>query len=129
MEINIVTCERCGKHQSVNSTIRFNIHVPPYAYYGYNICRNCYKKYKEFMDELGRTELWTDSREVKDEKGEWIPVSKKLPDVPQRYLVYTKEDDVITDLFMENGKFMLGDDIIAWQPLPEPYRKGDKNEH
>ncbi len=61
MKKNNVTCERCGKHQSVNSTIRFNIHVPPYAYYGYNICRNCYNKYKEFMDELGRTELLADS--------------------------------------------------------------------
>ena len=56
------------------------------------------------------------------DKGEWIPVSERLPDVSQRYLVYTKQDEVMTDFFM-GDEFMQGDDIIAWQPLPKPYKE------
>lgn len=51
---------------------------------------------------------------------EWISVSERLPDVSQRYLVYTKYDEVMTDFFM-GDEFMQGDDVIAWMPLPEKY--------
>ena len=60
-------------------------------------------------------------------QGEWIPVSERLPDVSQRYLVYTKYDEVMTDFFM-GDEFMQGDDVIAWMPLPEGYKKGGKEE-
>ena len=58
-------------------------------------------------------------------KGKWTPVSKELPNVSQRYLVYTKYDEVMTDFFM-GEEFMQGDDIIAWMPLPEPYKEGEE---
>ena len=56
-------------------------------------------------------------------QGEWIPISERLPDVSQRYLVYTSYGEVMTDFFVEY-KFLQGDVIIAWQPLPEPYKEG-----
>lgn len=58
----------------------------------------------------------------------WVPVSEKLPDVSQRYLVYTKYDEVMTDFFMGDA-FMQGEDIIAWMSLPEPYKEeGEKDD-
>lgn len=52
----------------------------------------------------------------------WVPVSKKLPDVVRRYLVYTKYNEIMTDFFT-GDKFMQGEDILAWMPLPEPYKE------
>lgn len=59
---------------------------------------------------------------------QWVSISEKLPDVSQRYLVYTKYDEVMTDFFM-GDEFMQGEDIIAWMPLPEPYKEeGETND-
>ena len=60
------------------------------------------------------------------EKGEWIPVSERLPEEDGRYLcTYETEFGDCVDF----GKFYKGDwfvgRVIAWQPLPETY-KGDK---
>ncbi len=63
----------------------------------------------------------------KKRQSEWIPVSERLPDVSQRYLVYTKYDEVMTDFFM-GDEFMQGDDVIAWMPLPEKYNSEVKEE-
>ena len=57
----------------------------------------------------------------------WVPVSEKLPDVSQRYLVYTKYDEVMTDFFM-GDEFMQGEDIIAWMSLPDPYKEEGADE-
>ena len=40
----------------------------------------------------------------------WVPVSKKLPDVVRRYLVYTKYNEIMTDFFT-GDKFMQGEDM------------------
>lgn len=54
--------------------------------------------------------------------GKWIPVSEGLPNLPDRYLVNTRYGEIMTDYFTGNH-FLQGDDIIAWQPLPEAYKK------
>ena len=51
----------------------------------------------------------------------WIPVSERLPEESKRYVVATKYNDVMTDFYTGEG-FLQGDDIIAWMPLPEPYK-------
>lgn len=65
----------------------------------------------------------------------WIPVSDSLPKEPGNYLVTMKQGDIsfvnyiwyesgMTDNFWRNSSI-----IIAWMPLPEPYKKeGDNNE-
>ena len=53
--------------------------------------------------------------------GKWIPVSERLPEESKRYVVSTKYNDVMTDFYTGEG-FLQGDDIIAWMPLPEPYK-------
>ncbi len=64
-----------------------------------------------------------------ENKGEWIPVSERLPDIhnyTQLYLVTYKHGQICTAFFTEaNGKCWWSiDDVEAWQPLPEPYKKG-----
>ena len=58
-------------------------------------------------------------------KGEWIPVSEGLPNEVDRFLVTTRYDEVMTDYFTGHH-FLQGDDIIAWQPLSEPYKRGEE---
>lgn len=70
--------------------------------------------------------------------GEWIPVSERLPELEsleefKEYIVMIKDAIYPTTLFYEGDdewRDMEGNWYIvkAWQPLPEPYKEGDKNE-
>ena len=62
--------------------------------------------------------------------GEWIPVSESLPDVDIEVLVsckarITKYSYIDIDYrSKKNGKWIcFGEDVIAWQPLPEGYKE------
>ena len=72
------------------------------------------------------------------EQTTWIPVSERLPEVCGMYLVTEKEFAI--DDRNHRGKFKVKTEqvefhygkwnrakffeVIAWQPLPEPYKKG-----
>lgn len=62
-------------------------------------------------------------------KREWIPVEERLPEVNSVYLVTSKAGDCIdifTDYWQGDSTWAhFGDRVIAWMPLPEPYRAGD----
>lgn len=57
--------------------------------------------------------------------GRWIPVSEKLPDKEGKYLVKLKRWNIVT---IANFKNVMGykhfdnDYVIAWHPLPQPYK-------
>ena len=64
----------------------------------------------------------------------WIPCSEKLPEVFDNVLICTKEGGRTIGHRCPNQKFgrfydlhsSAIDDVIAWQPLPEPYQpKGE----
>lgn len=76
-------------------------------------------------------------------KSNWIPTSEMLPERYDSYLVMWRRRDEYSDrLFYEIIEYYPADDegegeweqieqagkdgaeIIAWQPLPEPYMKG-----
>lgn len=70
----------------------------------------------------------------------WIPVGERLPDIDQSVLICTKDGQITDgyrwnseDWFLAwgefNGEHTGGEynQIIAWMPLPEPY-KGGENE-
>ena len=70
----------------------------------------------------------------------WIPCSEKLPDVRQDVLVTVKYTGFmgmhgywIKTGHMEAENDWWGDcaggEVIAWQPLPKPFQKGDNNEN
>ena len=71
----------------------------------------------------------------------WIPCSERLPEIGQEVIVATKNGSVYSNIYYDyidnNAKepcfhrwddemwncFML--DVIAWQPLPEPFKECD----
>jgi hypothetical protein len=72
----------------------------------------------------------------KREQSEWTPVSERLPEEYGYYLVTTDgSHNAVIDI-AEYGKFFRKPEneyvlewnkasrVIAWQPLPEPYKKG-----
>ena len=70
----------------------------------------------------------------------WIPCTEKLPDVRQDVLVTVKYTGFmgmhgywIKTGHMEAENDWWGDcaggEVIAWQPLPKPFQKGDNNEN
>ena len=62
-------------------------------------------------------------KELSDE-GEWISVSERLPDKNGECLVSLDFGDVNIDAFVDGIFVCYLGNVIAWQPLPEPYKKG-----
>lgn len=58
----------------------------------------------------------------------WIPVSERLPQDEQKVLVTTRSGnliDVDTSIFYHASAFWEHY-VIAWAPLPEPYRESEE---
>lgn len=53
----------------------------------------------------------------------WIPCSERLPEERGFYLTTTKDKAVYCDHWNEDN-FDRTEMVIAWMPLPEPYRGG-----
>ena len=60
------------------------------------------------------------------EKGEWIPVSERLPEDRGDYIIdYTNEfGEFVGISHYDKYGFWSSSNVIAWQPLPEPYKEG-----
>lgn len=66
---------------------------------------------------------------VEERSQEWIPVSEKLPEFSGLYLVSI--DSLVTVLNFSGTVFTNNRgcrvEVIAWQPLPEPYKETDND--
>ena len=67
------------------------------------------------------------------EADRWISVTERLPEQTTAYLVTIKfiedyEECIMTDKVLYNIKYgwNTADEVIAWKPLPEPYKENDK---
>lgn len=64
-------------------------------------------------------------------KGEWIPVSERLPKDGQSVLFCDIDEDIMIGYhvkgrpethFSQNGTYEDMKNVFAWMPLPEPYK-------
>lgn len=86
--------------------------------------------YNDYDDYL-RTERLIDDAPTVEPK--WIPVTERLPDVGQVVIVTDDRGKVFeyvlnplnVDKYTTDKWRFLGRNIIAWMPLPEPYKRGD----
>lgn len=73
----------------------------------------------------------------------WIPCNERLPEEDGQYLITVKyvHVDGYDDIYAEHGEWTDGkwdmfcfghcgrvENIIAWMPLPEPWKEGEANE-
>lgn len=70
------------------------------------------------------------------EQARWIPVSEKLPPRDENVLAYHRNESFdyqyvswIDDYSEKWAGFIgnLSDKVLAWMPLPEPYRESEAN--
>jgi len=90
----------------------------------------------EFMKEYRKTILRTIAEQPTIEYGTWIPCSERLPEEPELCLITQKigtQKVRKTALrssgeWRFNGRKIKDEAVIAWMPLPEPYREVKKDE-
>lgn len=102
-----------------------------------------YKRYAEgiLTDEVLDSIAFDMAIESLQTEQKWIPCSERLPEKDGRYLVCMSWDYHYMDVYMWadgwncvrriNGKVdreseIDGADILAWMPLPNPYREDDE---
>lgn len=71
-------------------------------------------------------------------KNGWIPCSEKLPEMGETVIACTSNGTFAgklenegwyrENMFFYDSEISVRDDVIAWQPLPEPYKGGSNNE-
>ena len=92
------------------------------------------------IDALGdRPEVWTDSDyeiaqrnqydadrlaiETVPSAQQWIPVTERSPDSTQLVIVTLADGEVCAEIYWGNRIGWLSDNVVAWMPLPEPYKE------
>lgn len=95
-----------------------------------------YARIEELEQENAQLRLQIDMLKMERENDGWIPCSVRIPDDDDYVLVTLKSDEgeIFTDgstayydgkLWRWSDECMaIQSDVLAWQPLPEPY-KGD----
>lgn len=63
----------------------------------------------------------TELQPVNPQEPKWIPVSERLPERSGYYLTTNGYHEVYSD-YWEGTRFDCTDVVIAWMPLPKPYK-------
>lgn len=54
----------------------------------------------------------------------WIPVTEKLPEEDTKVYLVCCDDGYVASIMYAGGRWLIeGCNVIAWMPLPEPYKE------
>ena len=118
-------CEDCISRQAVRHILNHEVKLPIKAW----------KKVFELVDNLPPV---TPQPKI----GRWIPVSERLPKageyigaIAKYYLVQNEYGDMLVARYIHSEYWEqiyqlqpIGDKIVAWMPLPQPYTEGSGEE-
>ena len=88
-------------------------------------------KKDELVQRLGKYEDTGMESEELQKSLRWIPVEEQLPKEGARIIICTERDFRCEAIRTQTGKYfrygielseILGQKIVAWMPLPDPYR-------
>ena len=88
-------------------------------------CMECANEHEQLAE-------WLEELKARREADRWIPVSERLPDNDDFVLVCDNLEMFVAWFSEEHGwcsfdgNFDENTPIIAWKPLPEPYKENDK---
>lgn len=88
----------------------------PYTNYSY--CEDCLRKGLKLLKEQ-KKDLPSTQPEQR-----WIPVGERLPEIAGWYLTTGEDGEVYMDYC--DDWYRLRASVIAWMPLPEPYKEENK---
>ena len=57
---------------------------------------------------------------------QWIPVRERLPDKNRACLITNIYGDVAWNYWIDGEWIVLPDYVVAWMPLPKPFKEGKK---
>lgn len=85
------------------------------------ICEECQKEHRQLAD-------WLEELKSLREKSKWIPCSERLPENAMNVIAQFSDGTVTELRYAGNGIFegiyeYSTRVIIAWMPLPEPYKE------
>lgn len=80
--------------------------------------------YPNLKEERASIELAIKALE-EQEADRWIPVSERKPKMSGHYLVTNNYGELDIGLLLSYGEFISSGKVIAWKPLPEPYKEND----
>ena len=85
----------------------------------------------ETVNSVAKMEYLRGRKDQSEERSQWIPCSERLPEVNGHYLVTiesrsTDSKKRFISIAVRHSMGWLNDEnIIAWQPLPEPYKESE----
>ena len=85
------------------------------------VCEECQKEHRQLAD-------WMEELKSLREKSKWIPCSERLPENAMNVIAQFSDGTVTELRYAGNGIFegiyeYSTRVIIAWMPLPEPYKE------
>ena len=86
-----------------------------YEIAGVNIygCEERAQEWEQFAE-------WLKELKQLREQAEWIPVSERLPEEDNQYLICFNDGELDLDYYCRG--FLNYSGVIAWMPLPKPYK-------
>ena len=66
--------------------------------------------------------------EALESQPRWVPISERLPEEDQRVIVTSEFGNVGLSLYWKKSYFWNNNYVIAWMPLPEPYKENEEND-